>query len=213
MQAPVPRRRLVLIGGGHAHVQVLRRLVMQPDPGVHLTLVTDSPRATYSGMVPGLVAGQYTASEVTIDLLPLARRAGAAVVLAPALRVDASSKQVWVDGERPPVRYDVCSIDIGSRVAGDELPGVREFAVATRPIGLLEERLRAQLDTAGPGSSLCAVVVGAGAAGVELAFALRARLGSRAVPPRVTVISSSEHWGSTKAARMRARPTSCSAVA
>ena len=114
MQASPASRRLVLVGGGHAHVQVLRRLVMQPDPTVHVTVVSDRARAIYSGMIPGLVAGQYTADEVTIDVVPLARRAGAAVVLAPAVRIDAAARQVVVAGDRPPVRYDVCSVDIGS---------------------------------------------------------------------------------------------------
>jgi selenide,water dikinase len=52
------RHRLVLVGGGHAHVQVLRRLAMRPLASAHVTLVVDDPIAVYSGMVPGFVAGQ-----------------------------------------------------------------------------------------------------------------------------------------------------------
>ncbi|HEM45826.1 MAG TPA: hypothetical protein ENO23_02160, partial [Alphaproteobacteria bacterium] len=52
-------RELVLVGGGHAHVQVLRRFMMRPIDGVRLTLVVDRYEAVYSGMVPGLVAGDY----------------------------------------------------------------------------------------------------------------------------------------------------------
>ena len=69
-----PARRLVLVGGGHAHVQVLRRLAMEPLAGTVVTLVVDTPIATYSGMVTGLVAGEYRSSEVEIDTTPLARR-------------------------------------------------------------------------------------------------------------------------------------------
>jgi selenide,water dikinase len=50
---------LVLVGGGHTHVQVLRRWRMAPVPGVRLTVVVDRPEAVYSGMVPGFVAGDY----------------------------------------------------------------------------------------------------------------------------------------------------------
>ena len=81
-------RELVLVGGGHAHVQLLRRWMMTPVPGVHLTLVVDEHEAVYSGMLPGLVAGDYAASELTIDLLPLARRAGARCIRAAVTGVD-----------------------------------------------------------------------------------------------------------------------------
>ena len=81
---------LVLVGGGHAHVQVLRRLSMRPEPGVSLTVVVDRPVAVYSGMVPGFVAGQYTRSELELDVRPLALRARARMVVAACTGVDAA---------------------------------------------------------------------------------------------------------------------------
>jgi len=66
---------LVLVGGGHAHIQVLRRWAMSPVPGTRLTLVVDRPIAVYSGMVPGFVAGQYSREDLEIDVRPLALRA------------------------------------------------------------------------------------------------------------------------------------------
>jgi selenide,water dikinase len=36
---------LVLVGGGHAHIQVLTRWAMAPVPGARLTLVVDRPVA------------------------------------------------------------------------------------------------------------------------------------------------------------------------
>src|SRR5439155_20355608 len=73
---------LVLVGGGHTHIQVLRRWAMAPIAGVRITLVVDRPEAVYSGMVPGFVAGDYAAHELAVDVVPLARRARARVVLA-----------------------------------------------------------------------------------------------------------------------------------
>src|SRR5215813_5307764 len=137
MRAPsaaAVRHELVLVGGGHAHVQVLRRWAMAPVPGVHLTLVVDHPIAVYSGMVPGFLAGQYAASDLEIDVRPLAMRAGARCILAPATGLDAGGGQLHLAG-RPPVAYDTVSFDVGSTVAGQDIPGVREHAVATRPIG------------------------------------------------------------------------------
>jgi len=183
------QRRLVLVGGGHVHVQVLRSLVMRPRPDVHVTVVVDRPVAVYSGMIPGHVAGRYSAWDVSIDVLPLARRAGAAVVLAAATRLDAERREVQVAGGRPPVAYDICSINIGSTVSDLTVPGVREHAVPTRPIYALDGRIEARVQAMGD-RGVAVVVVGAGAAGVELAFAMHARLKDR--PHTVTLVSETD---------------------
>src|SRR4030095_4471126 len=72
------QRHLVLVGGGHSHVEVLREWAHEPAPGGRLSMVSDGPRAVYSGMVPGFVAGQYRLEEIEIDVEALARKAGAA---------------------------------------------------------------------------------------------------------------------------------------
>jgi selenide,water dikinase len=180
---------LVLVGGGHAHVQVLRRFMMRPDSAVHLTVVLDRPEAVYSGMVPGLVAGDYTLPELEIDVLPLARRARAGVILSPALRIDPGARCIELEG-RPPIRYDVASIDVGSTVLGQDVPGVRELAIATRPIRSFTgriERILARARTNG-GELGRIVVVGTGAAGVELAFTLEARLRAEGLHGAITLL-------------------------
>ena len=187
-------RDLVLVGGGHAHVQVIRRFAMGPLEGVRLTVVLDRPGAVYSGMVPGFVAGDYAAAECEIDVLPLARRAGARVVLAAARGVDAKAKTIALAG-RPALPYDVASLDVGGTVRGLELPGVRAHALATRPINGFVDRLEAALAEArarrGDGP-LRVVVVGGGAAGVEIAFTLAARLHSQQVSAALTLVGDSE---------------------
>jgi selenide,water dikinase len=188
--SPEPRAELVLVGGGHAHVQVLRGLAMRPLAGVRVTVVLDRPEAVYSGMLPGCVAGAYGQGELAIDVVPLARRAGARVVLAAARRVDAPARSIELDG-RPPLAYDLASLDVGSSVRGLELPGVREHALATRPIGELLPRLEARLRAAGAqrgSAGLRVVVVGAGVAGLELAFCLEARLRAQGAPAQVLLL-------------------------
>ncbi|MEE2775916.1 MAG: selenide, water dikinase SelD [Acidobacteriota bacterium] len=174
-----PLRDLVLVGGGHTHVQVLKRFAREPPPRARLTVVLDTPVAVYSGMVPGFVAGQYRARELEIDVVPLARRAGARVVLSKATGIDPSSQMLEVAG-RPPVPYSLVSFDVGSTVAGLDTPGVAEAALPTRPIGAFVREVDneiARARSAGGGGVFRLVVVGGGVGGVELAFSLEQRLG------------------------------------
>ncbi|MEM7483317.1 MAG: selenide, water dikinase SelD [Acidobacteriota bacterium] len=178
------QREVVLVGGGHSHVQVLRGLAMEPLPEFHLTVVLDTPIAVYSGMVPGFVAGQYRAEELEIDVLPLARRAGARVILSAAVAVDAAARRIEL-ADRPSITYDVASFDIGSTVAGLDLPGVCQHALPSRPIGRLVQRVEEVVERVGErpaGEPFRIVVAGGGAGGVEMAFALWQRLGGAEDP-------------------------------
>ncbi|NIM49765.1 MAG: FAD-dependent oxidoreductase [Gemmatimonadales bacterium] len=175
-------RHVVLVGGGHSHIQVLESFATQPLPDTRLTLVVDRPIAIYSGMVPGLIGGQYRAEELEIDVAHWARRAGAQVIIARGVRIDAENRQVAVE-DGPPVPYDVASFDIGSTVAGLDLPGIREHALAARPINVFTrevEKLVARARAHDPGDPFLVVVVGGGAGGIEVAFALEHRLGQEA---------------------------------
>ena len=85
MQPQIPLTRdLVLIGGGHAHALAARMWGMKPVPGVRLTLINPGPTAPYSGMLPGHIAGHYTRDDLDIDLVKLARFAGARLILGAA---------------------------------------------------------------------------------------------------------------------------------
>jgi len=175
--APSIRHDLVLVGGGHAHIQVLKRWAMAPVPGARLTLVVDRPIAVYSGMVPGFVAGQYSREDLEIDVRPLALRAGARCIVSPATGLDPDARRLLL-ADRPPITYDTVSFDVGSTVAGLEIPGSREHAIPTRPIGEFVRRVDEVLAGVRGRKAFRVVVVGAGAGGVEVAFTLAARLRS-----------------------------------
>src|SRR6056297_2587770 len=113
MQAGIPETRdLVLVGGGHTHALVMRSWGMAPVPGVRVTVIDPGPLTAYSGMLPGFVAGHYSRGDLDIDLVKLARFAGARLILGPACGLDLEARLIEVPG-RPPVGFDVCSIDIG----------------------------------------------------------------------------------------------------
>ena len=163
---------LVLIGGGHSHVIVLRRFGMQPMPGVRITLLARELDVPYSGMLPGLVAGHYSFEDVHIDLGPLSRFAGARLFHTEAVGLDLE-RQVVLCHNRPPVPYDVLSIDIGIAPSLG-VAGVPEHAVPVKPIGGLFARWEALERRVRDGQrQLRIAVVGAGAAGVELTLAIQ----------------------------------------
>ncbi|MBV9756344.1 MAG: FAD-dependent oxidoreductase, partial [Alphaproteobacteria bacterium] len=167
---------LVLLGGGHSHVAVLKRFGMRPLPGVRLTLIARDVHTPYSGMLPGLIAGHYGFDDAHIDLGPLARFAGARLLHDEAIGLDLAARRVTCRG-RPPVAYDVVSIDIGSTPRTD-VPGADGNVVTVKPIaGFLEKwRHLAQRVLARRGDVRVGVV-GAGAGGVELLLAAQHRLG------------------------------------
>ena len=167
-------KKLVIIGGGHAHVEVLRQFGLRRLPGVEITLVSPDRHTPYSGMLPGLVAGHYTVEQCHIDLQPLAARAGARVVLAEARALDAAQRKLTLsDGST--LAYDMLSINTGSVPLAQALPGVAEHAIAIKPVAqflVAWERLIARV-RAGEVRSIA--VVGGGAAGVEILLAMHHR--------------------------------------
>jgi selenide, water dikinase len=93
-------KELVLLGGGHSHVIVLRKLAMQPIVGLQITLISPDVETPYSGMLPGLVAGHYDAKDMHIDLVRLCRFAGARLIQASAFDIDPVNRRVRCQVDR-----------------------------------------------------------------------------------------------------------------
>jgi selenide, water dikinase len=159
---------IVLLGAGHAHVEVLRRFAMRPEPGVRLTLIGREPETPYTGMLPGLIRSEYTHQEAHIDLAPLAAMARARLILAEATAFDPVARTITIPG-RPDIEFDLLSIDVGGIPAAP--PGTTGIAV--KPIGGFLDRLH-RLEADIPAGARIAVV-GGGPGGVELALALVVR--------------------------------------
>jgi selenide,water dikinase len=169
-------RDIVLIGGGHSHVGVLRRFGMHPVPGVRLNVICCDTHTPYSGMLPGYIAGHYSYDEVHIDLSRLARFAGARLFRDEALGLDRDAGKVLCRN-RPPVPYDYLSINIGSTPQMSDVPGATEHAVPVKPISGFNQRWLLLLARVRQHAGAMRIaVVGGGAGGVELALAMQYRL-------------------------------------
>lgn len=169
-------RDIVLVGGGHSHVGVLRMFGMKPWPGVRLTVICTDVDTPYSGMLPAYVAGHYSFEDVHIDLQRLCAFAGARFILDAVTGIDRIHKKVMLHG-RPALAYDVLSINIGSTPQVKLNNATDHTVTPVKPIARFNERWQALLTKAqraeGPFSI---AVVGGGAGGVELTLSIHWRL-------------------------------------
>ena len=168
-------KRLLLLGGGHAHVRVLADLAARPLTGWQVHLVSPHRRQVYSGMLPGWVAGHYPIEACAIRLDALAAAAGATFHETAGVALDlARGAVLGADGTTLP--FDALSIDTGPMPALQALPGAATHALPVRPIEQFIAAWPALVDRLlGQCRRFDLVIVGAGAAGVELAFAVRHR--------------------------------------
>lgn len=185
------KRDLVLVGGGHSHVHVLkafglaRRSGAAPAVAVALTLVARDVATPYSGMLPGHIAGLYSHDECHVDLARLCRFAGAKLIHAAATGLDVARNRVLMGDAALP--YHALSLDIGS-TARLETPGVAEHALTVRPVDRFLERWAASLDAARAGRVRRVLIAGGGVAGVELLLSMQARLAALGARPAFTLV-------------------------
>lgn len=201
-------KRLVLVGGGHAHIYVLAALAKKSFADTQVSLVTPYRRQIYSGMLPGWIAGHYGIDDCALALDVLAEQADVAHLQTACVGLDLAARRVYcADGTEIP--YDVLSLDTGPVASVAGLDGALEHGLPIRPIegfvaawpGVLA---RARQSVA----EFNVVVVGDGAAGVELAFALRTRLMREEIPhARVTLLGAQAEplGGFPDGLRMRAQ--------
>ena len=178
MQAPEQPilRDLVLVGGGHSHVVVLRMLAMQPEPGLRITLICTDIDTPYSGMLPGYISGHYSFDEVHIDLGRLSSFAGARFIHGEVIGLDRANQRVLLR-DRPSVPYDLLSINTGSTPNVRKVEGAQAHTVPVKPIAHFNQRWLQLLDRVRAlHSRFTIAVVGGGAGGVELVLSMQFRL-------------------------------------
>lgn len=164
-------KRIVLVGGGHTHLQIVEAFGKRPLGGWDVLLVSPERIAAYSGMAPGGVAGHYRSDELEIDLERLCAAHGIEFRRARVAGVDRNARRAGLeDGSSIP--YDLLSLDIGSVPATAGIAGAAGNGLPVKPIGNFLGRLHAILGAPKPRIA----IVGGGPAGVEIALALHHRL-------------------------------------
>ncbi|NQV25646.1 MAG: selenide, water dikinase SelD [Rhodopirellula sp.] len=196
MDERLASRDIVLIGAGHTNMHIVRMWKMAPIPDTRLTLISPFSRATYSGMLPGTLAGLYEPDEMVIDLFRFAAPAGIRVIIDEVIGLDPDRHRVNF-ATRPPIRFDVASVGIGSVPADANRWSDSVAILPIKPMATFRDRLQARLnylaETApekGHQSPLRVVIVGGGAAGVEIALCLEARLRSQNLKVVTTLVDS-----------------------
>lgn len=164
---------IVLLGGGHAHVSVLRSFGMKPVKGARITLISPEVDTPYSGMLPGLIASHYTFDEAHIDLGPLARFAGARYLETQAIKVDPRERLVHCADGRPPVPYDVLSINTGSTPVFDPKLELDREVIPVKPVSAFLTHWKALKERVLAEPSRRIGIVGAGAGGIELLLSMQ----------------------------------------
>lgn len=186
-------RRLVLAGVGHAQLDLLAALRRRTPAGWQVTVVTSQPDFHYSGMLPAIIAGHVDAAQAAIPVARIARAGGMEVREARVVALDLAARQLSLsDGATVP--YDLLSLDVGSVPGALDVPGVAAHAFPMRPFAAalaLMQRLDAVIAASPEHAVVPVIVVGAGAAGVEIALALRARIVRARRRPQVTIVDPS----------------------
>lgn len=166
------KKRVILAGGGHAHLAVLADWAMRSLPA-ECWLVTSARRTAYSGMLPGWLAGMYRAADLLIDLKPLAEEAGARLVLADVVGLDPVRQMLDLStGET--VAFDLLSLATGGEIDVSSLATLGDRLLPVRPVDAFMGQWSNFLEAQATASEPHVAVVGGGAAGVELALAVGA---------------------------------------
>ncbi|AZN36184.1 FAD-dependent oxidoreductase [Iodobacter ciconiae] len=199
-------KTLILLGGGHAHLAVLKQLQKGTPEGWRVQLLSPSKYQTYSGMLPGWIAGHYSLSDCQIDLQRLCQSAHVEFIIDQAASIDADHCNVSLNSQAT-LTYDLLSIDIGGESDVSHLALAADKLIPIRPLDYFIQKWGEIVNQLEQGRALRIAVVGGGAAGIELALAMQYFRQNLKLPLEIDFICSSRGIlpGFTQAVRGRAQ--------
>lgn len=175
-------KTLILVGGGQAHLEVIERFYKTPIDKVNMLLISANRFQYYDGMFSGYVEGIYEKDQLRIDLKHLTQKANAKFLEDAVTAIDPIQKKVLTaNGEV--LEYDAISFNIGSLTAGTSIDGVIEYARRIKP----NYHFVKTIDEVRKSGKV--VMVGGGAAGIEISLSLQSWRDKNAINSPVTLIS------------------------
>ena len=176
-------RHIVLLGAGHAHLQLLTQLAARPLAGTVVTLVAPHSDQMVTSRVAGFMVGRYATDDLTHALQVLVQRGGIRWITQNVTALDAAMQTLQLD-DGSSLRFDWLSVNTSpaqdrTRVE-QAIPGAKEHALFVRPLEAFAA-LWPRVAEMGDARPLRITVIGAGTGGVEMAFAVRQRLPQAAV--------------------------------
>tara|TARA_B100000900_G_scaffold127796_1_gene107985 strand:- start:2495 stop:4654 length:2160 start_codon:yes stop_codon:yes gene_type:complete len=186
LQQTYYKKQLVLLGGGHAHIQVLRKLCMNFYEGLHVILINNSMESAYSGMTPAYIQDYYKIKEIMIDLQRLCFNAGVTFINDEVIQLKTEEKKVILKN-RPSIHYDLLSINTGCISKKNNIKIHKNSKnIFIKPINNLIKNLNT-LDKIIKNTNNTKInIIGGGVAAFEISFALRVRFQNRI---SITIIS------------------------
>ena len=186
---------VVLLGVGHTNAHVLRNWKMEPISNANLVCVSNFPVATYSGMMPGVLAGQYPPESMEIDLVRLCQSAGARLIIGDVTNLDVEKQELHF-ANRPPLRYDQLSIGVGSVPSFKNVTvESQESLLAIKPMQTFLKRLENRLEQFDKKSEVRVAIVGGGIGSIETAFCLKRKMLDEKREHSITLITRASRIG------------------
>jgi NADH dehydrogenase FAD-containing subunit len=182
-------KKLVLAGGGHAHMTILAHMRDLVREGHEVTVVQPSDFHYYSGMGPGMLGTTYTPSEIRFATRHVVEGMGGSFIRDKVVRIDAAQRQVIL-GSGQVLDYDVLSCNAGSFIPFDNIHGDTSNVFTVKPIERLQEAQRAVISLCATRTRPHVAVVGGGPAALEIAGNVRKLAKLRGHhEPRITIFA------------------------
>lgn len=182
-------KTVILVGGGHAQLFVLLALARHRSAAkaARIVLITPDPLQYYSGMLPSWMAGHYRQDDCAIDLVELSAAAGIELILSRLVSLDADQQRITLENGET-IEFDFASLDVGSETHLGSLAQLGRVLLPVKPLTsfipawstIIESRLNRPKSI---------VVVGGGAAAIELALAARHAHDQQLQPCTITLVT------------------------
>ena len=182
------QKDLILLGAGHSNIEVLRKFGKKPLYGLRLTIISNSYFSTYSGMVPGYLQGIYKWEEINFDLVKLCRVYGHRLIIANITKINTKNKSVYLEN-RPKINYDFLSINLGIKSDSSKIKGAEKYCLKLKPISSIKRNFDRLFKFNKINKSNNIIIIGAGAAGFEVALALRENFSKIGIQKKITLLS------------------------